>query len=76
MAESQTALGIPLPLRAKIVPYSSLPGNYQDVLKRIPDTTKAKRILDFTAKVGLTEGLEHTMAWHVARRENSKALQA
>ena len=72
----QTALGIPLPLRAKIVPYSALPGNYQDVLKRIPDTTKAKRILGFTAKVDLEEGLERTMAWHVARREHSEALQA
>jgi UDP-glucose 4-epimerase len=72
----QTALGIPLPLRAKIVPYSELPGNYQDVLKRIPDTTKAKRILGFTAQVGLDEGLARTMAWHLARREQAEALQA
>jgi UDP-glucose 4-epimerase len=72
----QRALGIPRPLRAKIVPYASLPGNYQDVLKRIPDTTKAKRLLGFTAQVGLEEGLETTMAWHVARREQAEALQA
>ena len=77
LAESvQRALGISLPLRAKIVPYSALPGNYQDVLKRIPDTTKAKRILGFTAQVELDEGLERTMAWHLARREESEALQA
>jgi UDP-glucose 4-epimerase len=77
LAESvQRALGIPRPLRAKIVPYASLPGNYQDVLKRIPDTTKAKRLLGFTAQVGLEEGLETTMAWHVARREQAEALQA
>jgi UDP-glucose 4-epimerase len=72
----QRALGIPRPLRAKIVPYASLPGNYQDVLKRIPDTTKAKRLLGFTAQVGLEEGLETTMAWHVTRREQAQALQA
>jgi UDP-glucose 4-epimerase len=72
----QRALDIPRPLRAKIVPYASLPGNYQDVLKRIPDTTKAKRLLGFTAQVGLEEGLETTMAWHVARREQAEALQA
>jgi nucleoside-diphosphate-sugar epimerase len=53
-----------------------LPGNYQDVLKRIPDTTKAKRLLGFTAQVGLEEGLETTMAWHVTRREQAEALQA
>jgi UDP-glucose 4-epimerase len=72
----QRALDIPRPLRAKIVPYASLPGNYQDVLKRIPDTTKAKRVLGFTAQVGLDEGLAATMAWHVARREQAEALQA
>ena len=75
-ASVQKALGIPLPLRAKIVPYSALPGNYQDVLKRIPDTTKAKRILGFTATIDLEEGLERTMAWHTARREQDEALQA
>jgi UDP-glucose 4-epimerase len=77
LAESvQRALGIPMPLRAKIVPYSDLPGNYQDVLKRIPDTTKAKRILRFTARVDLETGLDRTMAWHLARREQAEALQA
>lgn len=75
-AAVQRALDIPRPLRAKIVPYALLPGNYQDVLTRIPDTTKAKRILGFTAKVGLEEGLAQTMAWHVARREQAEALPA
>jgi UDP-glucose 4-epimerase len=70
----QLALEIPLPLRAKIVPYDQLPGKYQDVLKRIPDTTKAKRILGFTAQIGLEEGLERTMSWHVERREGAEAV--
>jgi UDP-glucose 4-epimerase len=72
----QRALEIPMPLRAKIVPYSDLPGNYQDVLKRIPDTTKAKRILGFTAQIDLDEGLERTMQWHLERREQMEALRA
>lgn len=72
----QRALGIPMPLRAKIVPYADLPGNYQDVLKRIPDTTKAKRILGFTARIDLEIGLDRTVAWHLARREQAEALQA
>jgi UDP-glucose 4-epimerase len=72
----QHTLEIPMPLRAKIVPYEALPGNYQDVLKRIPDTTKAKRILGFTAKVGIEDGLAATMAWHLARRDQAEALPA
>jgi UDP-glucose 4-epimerase len=72
----QRALEIPLPLRAKIVPYGELPGRYQDVLRRIPDTTKAKRVLGFTAEIGLEEGLARTLAWHVARREGEEALGA
>jgi len=72
----QRALEIPMPLRAKIVPYHELPGRYQDVLKRIPDTTKAKRILGFTAEIGLEEGLARTVSWHVARREGEEALGA
>ena len=34
---------MPQPLRARFVPYESLPGNYQDVRDRVPDTTKARR---------------------------------
>ena len=60
----QEQLGIPQPLRATFVRYESLPGNYQDVRHRIPDTTKARELLGFEAKVSLTEGLERTIAWH------------
>ena len=72
----QRALEIPMPLRAKIVPYHELPGRYQDVLKRIPDTSKAKRILGFTAEIGLDEGLARTVAWHIDRRQDEEALEA
>jgi UDP-glucose 4-epimerase len=72
----QEAVGIPLPLRAKFVPYAALGGNYQDVMKRIPDTTKAKRVLGFTAQIGLDEGLARTVDWHRARRESAETMQA
>ena len=71
----QKTLGIRLPLRARIVPYDELPGRYQDVRHRVPDTTKAKRLLGFEAKRKLAEGLERTAEWHQARRLE-KAVEA
>jgi UDP-glucose 4-epimerase len=64
----QEQLGMSLPLRASFTPYDALPGNYQDVRERVPDTTKARRVLGFEAEIGLDEGLEQTIAWHEAQR--------
>jgi UDP-glucose 4-epimerase len=64
----QAAMGLPQPLRARFVPYESLPGKYQDVRVRIPDTCKAERLLGFKANVSLEEGLEETVDWHRLRR--------
>ena len=64
----QEALEIPGPLRAKLLPYEKLPGRYQDVRCRIPDTEKAARILGFNARVELADGLIESVAWHVERR--------
>ena len=72
----QTTLGLPLPLRAKFVPYESMPGRYQDVLNRVPDTTKARRLLGFEAKIPLDKGLAYTAEWHCERRQAEEALQA
>lgn len=66
--EVQRALDIPLPLNAKFVPYESLPGNYQDVRYRVPDGTKARDLLGFSASVELTTGLRETVEWHRERR--------
>lgn len=70
------ALGIRPPLRARFVPYSSLPGNYQDVRKRIPDIRKAEKLLGFRANVPLERGLAQTVDWHCSRREESVAISA
>jgi UDP-glucose 4-epimerase len=64
----QRTLGIPQPLRARFVPYEALPGRYQDVRHRIPDTTKARRLLGLSARVSLEEGLAKTSEWHRERR--------
>jgi UDP-glucose 4-epimerase len=66
-------LGYPLPLQARLTPYETLPGRYQDVRDRVPDITKAKRLLGFEAQVRLDEGLSATIEWHRARRQAAAA---
>jgi UDP-glucose 4-epimerase len=65
----QEQMGIPQPLRATFLPYEALPGNYQDVRDRTPDTTKARALLGFEAKVSFDEGLAQTIEWHRDQRE-------
>jgi UDP-glucose 4-epimerase len=73
----QSALGIPLPLRATFVPYDALPGNYQDVRHRVPDPRKARELLGFEARVRLADGLAETVDWHEKRRlEGRRAVLA
>jgi UDP-glucose 4-epimerase len=60
----QEGLDIPQPLRGRFVPYEALPGRYQDVRLRIPDTTKARELLGFEASVDLQDGLRRTIEWH------------
>jgi UDP-glucose 4-epimerase len=59
----QGTLGISQPLRARFVPYEALGGNYQDVRRRIPDTTKARKLLGWTPMVPLEKGLERTVQY-------------
>jgi UDP-glucose 4-epimerase len=67
-AAVQEQLEIPQPLRARFIPYEALPGNYQDVRDRIPDTTKARELLGFEAQVSIGEGLARTIEWHREQR--------
>jgi len=73
---TQTTLGIPKPLRARFVPYEALPGRYQDVRHRVPDTTKALRVLGHMASITLEEGLESTAEWHRMRRTAERRMNA
>jgi UDP-glucose 4-epimerase len=46
------------------VPYASFSKNkYEDVMRRVPDTSFSEEILGTSAKVSLDEGLKKTIAW-------------
>jgi UDP-glucose 4-epimerase len=72
----QETCEIPQPLRARFVPYEQLPGRYQDVRTRIPDTSKALDLLGFEASIPLPEGLAYTFEWHRERRLEERAAEA
>jgi nucleoside-diphosphate-sugar epimerase len=67
----QESMGIHGPLRARTVTLESIGGNYQDVRHRVPDLSKARRLLGFEPQVSLEEGLQKTLAWHLALREQA-----
>ena len=69
-------VGLAPPLRATFVPYEALPGKYQDVRHRVPDTTKARELLGFEARVSLEDGLRETFGWHSRRRGGLEAARA
>jgi UDP-glucose 4-epimerase len=73
---AQATLGLSQPLRARFVPYDALPGQYQDVRHRVPDTTKARALLGFEARVTLADGLARTAEWHRERRVQEVAARA
>lgn len=55
----------PVNSEIKLIPYNeiSVGRKYQDVMKRVPDTSKAERILGIKAKITLKEGLRKTFEW-------------
>jgi nucleoside-diphosphate-sugar epimerase len=46
------------------------------VRHRTPDTSKARQLLGFEARVGLDEGLRDTVEWHQALRRAGAAAEA
>ncbi len=55
----------PEKLKLKFVPYSSFAGGkYEDVQRKIPDITKAQKLLGFAPKVSLKKGLSLTIDWY------------
>ena len=64
------------PLRANFITYESLPGKYQDVRHRVPDTSKAERLLGFRTTVDFAEGLARTVEWHRACRDSRRRSRA
>ncbi len=55
--------------KIKMIPYSSF-GKYEDVMRRIPDITRARTLLGFEPKVDLEDGLRRTIEWQIGRRKD------
>lgn len=49
------------------IPYETF-GKYEDVMRRVPDNSRAKEILGVTPQVDLETGLRKAIEWQVARR--------
>lgn len=55
----------PTELRLKFIPYESFTGKkYEDVMRRVPDSSRCETILGVNAAVDLEAGLAHTINWH------------
>jgi len=60
----KTACDTPGELNHELVPYESFSGKaYEDVMRRVPDTTHSQKILGVRAHVGIDEGLKRTVEW-------------
>jgi UDP-glucose 4-epimerase len=53
--------------KVKLRPYESF-GKYEDVMRRVPDITRARTLLGFEPKVALEDGLRRTIRWQIERR--------
>jgi UDP-glucose 4-epimerase len=54
----------PVDLQLKFIPYESFTGKkYEDVMRRVPDSTRCETILGVKAEVTLENGLSQTIAW-------------
>lgn len=60
----KAASGTPGDLKYELVPYASFSKNkYEDVMRRVPDTTFCEKILGVSAQVSLDEGIRRTIEW-------------
>jgi UDP-glucose 4-epimerase len=55
------------PVRIENIPYESF-GRYEDVMRRVPDISRARELLGFDPRVDLETGLRRTIEWQVQRR--------
>lgn len=65
--------GTPGDLKVEFIPYESFTGGkYQDVMRRVPDTTLCKKLLGVEARVSMEEGLSRTIEWQRAKTIGAK----
>jgi UDP-glucose 4-epimerase len=66
--------GTPGELKVEMIPYESFTGGkYQDVMRRVPDTSLCKKLLGVEAKVSMEEGLTRTIEWQKQVRAEEAA---
>lgn len=59
------AVGPKSGLRIKLVPHEEFYGpHYEDLKRRVPDTSKAEEILGFAPRVSLEDGIRYTVDWY------------
>ncbi|MFC1524876.1 NAD-dependent epimerase/dehydratase family protein [Planctomycetota bacterium] len=49
------------PLKTKFIPFSGVFGRYKDIMRRVPDLTKAKQVLNYSPKIKLKEAIRLTI---------------
>lgn len=54
--------------KIKLISYQTF-GKYEDVMRRVPDITRARNLLGFEPLVDLEDGLRRTILWQVERRK-------
>lgn len=67
--------GTPGELNYELIPYDQISKGrkYQDVMRRVPDTTKAEKLLGFKAEVDVAEGMKKTITWQIPFIEKQPA---
>ncbi len=64
--------GTPGELNVEFIPYESFTGaKYEDVMRRVPDTSLCKKLLGVEAVVSLEDGLRQTIDWQRSVRGRS-----
>jgi UDP-glucose 4-epimerase len=59
-------------LKLKYVPFKKVFGDYKDIMRRVPDITKARKILGYSPKYSLEQAIQMTL--DEARNKWSKSL--
>jgi nucleoside-diphosphate-sugar epimerase len=59
-------------LKLKFVPLKEIFGDYKDITRRIPDLTKAKKILNYAPKVKIEEAIKLTIDIVKKRQKETK----
>ncbi len=68
--------GTPGELKYELIPYDQISKGrkYQDVMRRVPDTTKAQKLLGVKAQVDVEEGMRRTYEWQRKVMEETSAV--